>query len=101
MSIDKETMEKLARLARLSFTPEELETFAGEFDDIIAFANTINETVEGDTAALKSVAEEEVAFAGLRDDEVRPSLPNEKIVSNVEDADGFFAVKKSKMGEAL
>ena len=96
MAVTKSDIEKLAKLGRLRFSEEELEKFAGEFDSIIAFADTINESVEGGTDEIRSVGSEIVSFEQLREDDMIPSLPNEKIVSNVEDYNGFFSVKKSK-----
>ncbi len=96
MAVTKSEIEKLAKLGRLRFSEEELDKFAGEFDAIIAFADTINESVEGGTDEIRSVGSELVSFEKLREDEVIPSLPNEKIVSNVEDENGFFSVKRSK-----
>lgn len=96
MAVTKTEIEKLAKLARLRFSEEEFEKFVGEFDDIIAFADTINESVEGGTDEIRSVGSQLVSFEDLREDEVIPSLPNEKIVSNVEDENGFFSVKRLK-----
>lgn len=96
MSVSKSEIEKLAKLSRLRFTDEELEKFASEFDEIIAFADTINESVEGGTETLRSVGSELVSFEELREDVVIPSLPNEKILSNVEGKDGFFSVRRNK-----
>lgn len=96
MAITKTELDKLAKLARLHFSEEELEKFAGEFEDIIAFADTINESVEGGTEEIRSVGTSLVSFEELREDEVISSLPNEKIVSNVEDVNGFFSVKRCK-----
>lgn len=96
MAVSKAEIEKLAKLGRLRFTEEELEKFSGEFDEIIAFADTINQSVEGGTEEIRSVGSELLSFEELRGDEVVESLPNEKIVSNVEDKNGFFSVKRSK-----
>lgn len=96
MAVTKIEIEKLAKLARLRFSDEELEKFADEFDDIIAFADTINQSIEGGTNEIRSIGSQLVSFEELREDEVIPSLPNEKIVSNVEDENGFFSVKRSK-----
>lgn len=98
MAISKTEIEKLAKLGRLRFSEEELDKFAGEFDEIVAFADTINESVEGGTDEIRSVGSELISFEELREDKVIPSLPNEKIVSNVEDKDGFFSVKKVNGG---
>lgn len=97
MAVTKTEIEKLAKLSRLRFSEEEFDKFVSEFDDIITFADTINQSVEGGTDEIRSVGSELVSFEELREDEVIPSLPNEKIVSNVEDENGFFSVKKSKV----
>lgn len=97
MAVTKTEIEKLAKLGRLRFSEEEMEKFVGEFDEIIAFADTINESVEGGTDEIRSVGSQLVSFEELRVDEVIPSLPNEKILSNVEGENGFFSVKKKKV----
>jgi aspartyl-tRNA(Asn)/glutamyl-tRNA(Gln) amidotransferase subunit C len=96
MTVTKSEIEKLAKLARLRFSDEELEKFAGEFDAIIEFADKINQSVEGGTSEIRSVGSKLVSFEELREDEAAPSLPNEKVLSNVEGKDGFFSVKRSK-----
>lgn len=95
MAVTKREIEKLAKLARLSFSDEELEKFADEFDDIIAFADTINQSVEGGTNEIRSVGSKVVPFEALREDKVIGSLANEKIISNVEGSKGFFSVKRN------
>jgi len=55
MKISKTEVEKLAKLAKLSFSDEELERFTAEFDEIIAFADTINQSIEGGTEQIRSV----------------------------------------------
>ncbi|HHV99849.1 MAG TPA: Asp-tRNA(Asn)/Glu-tRNA(Gln) amidotransferase subunit GatC [Clostridiaceae bacterium] len=96
MTISKTEIEKLAKLAKLSFSEEELERFTAEFDEIIAFADTINQSIEGGTEQIRNVGARMVSFDDLRTDEVVPSLPNEKILSNVEGYNGFFSVERSK-----
>jgi aspartyl-tRNA(Asn)/glutamyl-tRNA(Gln) amidotransferase subunit C len=96
MAILKNEIEKLAKLAKLSFSDEELERFTDEFDEIIAFADTINQSIEGGTEQIRSVGAGMVSFDDLRPDEVVQSLPGEKILSNVEGYNGFFSVERSK-----
>lgn len=96
MGVTKTDIEKLAKLARLRFSDEELLKFANEFDEIIAFADTINQSVEGGTEEIRSVGSQLISYEELRDDEVIPSLQNDRILSNVEDENGFFSVKRSK-----
>ncbi len=96
MAVTKEDVEKLAKLAKLRFADDKLEQFISEFDEIIAFADTINQSVEGKTEEIKCVGTKLISYEELREDEVIPSLPNEKILSNVEGVNGFFSVKRSK-----
>ena len=92
MSIDKETVRKVARLARIAVTEEELEPLAGELGSILGWVEQLREVdvdgVEPMTSvtpmALKRRADE-VTDGGRRDD----------IFANAPDArEGFFAVPK-------
>lgn len=94
MSVTEDQIKTLARLSKLDFDGERCKSFLSEFDEIIEFANAINDAVVGDTESLKEVGGREIALEGLRDDVVRESLPNEKIVSNVAAEGGFFPVKR-------
>lgn len=95
MNVNKTEIQKLAKLAKLHLSDEELEKFTGEFDAILAFADTINQSVEGGTDEIRGVGSRLVSFEQLREDEVIPSLPNEKILSNREGENGFFSVKRN------
>jgi aspartyl-tRNA(Asn)/glutamyl-tRNA(Gln) amidotransferase subunit C len=93
-NITKEQIKSLAKLAKLSFTEEELEKMVGEFGQIVAFADSINRMIEGDNSLLKEVGGRQVPLENLREDEVIPSLNSQKILSNVEEQNGYFAVKR-------
>lgn len=94
MSISRKEIKTLARLSRLEFSEEEEEKFIPDFEEIIAFADRINESVEGDTSSIREVTARTIAWEDLREDEVTESLPNEKITSNVEAQDGYFPVRR-------
>ena len=94
MSITEKEIKTLARLSRLEFSDEEIEKFAPEFEEIIDFANKINEQVAGDTGTIREVVARTVKWEDLREDEVKESLPNEKITSNVEAENGYFSVRR-------
>ncbi|MGI5970833.1 MAG: Asp-tRNA(Asn)/Glu-tRNA(Gln) amidotransferase subunit GatC [Oscillospiraceae bacterium] len=96
MAVSKTELEKLARLARLRFSDEEMEKFSREFEEIIAFADTINQSVEGGTDMIRSVGSHSVGIEELREDSVIPSATYERIFSNVEAENGFFRVKRVK-----
>lgn len=94
MAISQREIKALARLSKLSFTDEELERFSTEFEEIIAFADEINEQVEGDAESLKEISVRAVALRDLRADEVKESLSNEKITSNTAPEKGYFSVRR-------
>ena len=94
MSTTQEEIKSLARLAKLSFTDDELQSFSSEFEEIIAFADEINSQIEGDTDSIKEVAERSVALEDLRADEVSESLPEEKITANAVSENGYFSVRR-------
>ena len=53
--ISKEEVIKLAKLARLDFSDDELDKIIKDMDDIIAFADTINNSVEGDADKIRNI----------------------------------------------
>ncbi len=91
--ITKQEVEKLAKLSKLRFTDEELESFTREMTEIIEFADTINRNV-GDLTS-EPEGERVMEMEQLRDDEVKPSYPNEDILSNAENSNGFFVVRRN------
>ncbi len=91
--LEKDEVLKLARLARLDFSDEELEKIIKDMDDIIAFADTINNSVDGDADKIRNVTKSVTPAEDFREDIVKESLPNEKILSNVNGAKGMFCVK--------
>ena len=91
--ITKQEVEELAKLSKLRFTDEELESFTREMTEIIEFADTINRNV-GDLTS-EPEGERVMEMEQLRDDEVKPSYPNEDILSNAENSNGFFVVRRN------
>lgn len=86
-----ETVDHVARLARLSLTAEERETFARQLDGILAYAESIQ--------ALDTEGVEPMSHAGatatLRDDLPGPSLDRGRVLAAAPDAaDGLFRVPK-------
>ncbi len=86
-----ETVEHVARLAHLSLTAEEKESFARELQEILSYAETIQAL---DTEAVEPMSH---AAAGevLREDEPRPSLDRGRVLAAAPDAaDGLFRVPR-------
>ncbi len=86
-----ETVDHVARLARLSLTETERATFARQLDGILEYAESIR--------ALDLTGVEPMSHAGaaspLRADEQQPGLERESVLSAAPDAaDGLFRVPR-------
>ncbi|SER99913.1 Asp-tRNA(Asn)/Glu-tRNA(Gln) amidotransferase subunit GatC [Salipaludibacillus aurantiacus] len=88
--ITKNQVKHVAHLARLEFTEEEIEKFAFELDEIINFAEQLNELETDNVEPTSHVLDVQNV---LREDEVKPSLPREETLRNAPDQkDGQFKV---------
>ncbi len=86
-----DTVEHVARLARLSLTAEERATFARQLDEILVYAESIQALDTADVPPMSHAQTSEI----FRDDEPRPSLSREAVVAAAPDAgDGLFRVPK-------
>jgi aspartyl-tRNA(Asn)/glutamyl-tRNA(Gln) amidotransferase subunit C len=89
--VSPDTVRQVAKLARLSLTPEETETFAGQLDRILAFAERIQTL---DTRGVEPLVHPG-GGVGLREDVPEPSLPRERAFEEAPDAaDGLFRVPR-------
>ena len=90
--ISKEEVKKLAMLSRLSFTDEEIEKYQTELNSIVEYANTLSSI---DVSSVKPTATTSDMVNVLRDDEVKPSLTRDEVLSNTKDKEyGCFYVTK-------
>ncbi|MCQ2911648.1 MAG: Asp-tRNA(Asn)/Glu-tRNA(Gln) amidotransferase subunit GatC [Clostridia bacterium] len=90
--ISKEEVKKLAMLSRLSFTDEEIEKYQTELNSIVEYANTLSSI---DVSSVKPTATTSDMVNVLRDDEVKPSLTRDEVLSNAKDKEyGCFYVTK-------
>ncbi len=90
MAVTREEFDHLAKLAHLSFTEDEIQGFMAEFDEMMGFVDMIK-TGE----AEKGIPGEYLQISSLREDNVMPSLPAEKILSGLpenEKGNGYFRV---------
>ncbi|APS00168.1 Asp-tRNA(Asn)/Glu-tRNA(Gln) amidotransferase subunit GatC [Pajaroellobacter abortibovis] len=76
--IDAEAIKRLAKLASISLTPEEIKAFENNFDSILGYIDTI-ETL--DTELIPSTWDVSSGGMRLRQDEVKPSLSREEVLS--------------------
>ncbi len=88
----RELVERIAELARLRFSAEELESFVGQFQRIVEFVQVLQQLELEGVEPLTHVVQVENA---LREDEPRESLPREEALRNAPRHDGvFFRVPK-------
>ena len=90
MDLTVEEVRKIAFLARLQLTAEEEETYARQLSAILEYANQLQEI---DTAGIPPTATVLPLIAPLREDKIRPSLPQDEILANASSSeDGMFRV---------
>ncbi|MFA9558412.1 Asp-tRNA(Asn)/Glu-tRNA(Gln) amidotransferase subunit GatC [Evansella sp. AB-rgal1] len=88
--ISKEQVTHVANLARLEFSEDEIEMFAKQLDDIISYAEQLNEL---DTTNVEPTSHVLDIKNVLREDKVRPSLDQKDVMKNAPDhSDGQFKV---------
>jgi len=88
ISIDQ--VKHVANLARLAVTEEEAQLFTKQLDDIITFAETLNEL---DTEEVKPTFHVLDMKNVMREDKAKPGLPVEEVLKNAPDSkDGYFRV---------
>jgi len=92
MSIDKETARRVAHLARIEVTEDQLETLAGELSGILGFMEQLNEV---DVTGVEPMTSVTPMALKQRADVVSDGGYPKKILANAPDArEGFFAVPK-------
>ncbi|WP_276357785.1 Asp-tRNA(Asn)/Glu-tRNA(Gln) amidotransferase subunit GatC [Cohnella caldifontis] len=90
MSISAKDVEHVADLARLDLSDEEKDRFAGQLNAILKYAEKLNEL---DTDGVEPTSHVLPLANVMREDEVRPSWPIEKVLANAPDEeDGQFKV---------
>lgn len=96
MSIDKETVRKVARLARIAEPEDRLEPLARELSGILGWIEQLNEVdVEGVEAMASTV---DVSLP-MRDDELQDGptgggQPDNVVANAPKSEDNFFVVPK-------
>jgi aspartyl-tRNA(Asn)/glutamyl-tRNA(Gln) amidotransferase subunit C len=84
MSLSREQVAKIARLARLTFTDAELDDLTIQLGKIVGLVDELSQVnTEGVEPMVHAIELENV----LKADEMKPSLPREKALSNAPDAD--------------
>ena len=92
MSVDRDTVAQIAKLARIRIEAEQMEPLAAELTNILGWIEQLNELDTDGVAPMTSVVEIE---APLREDEVTDGDCRDRVLANApEAAEGFFLVPK-------
>jgi len=90
MSLTREEVLHIAKLARLGLSEEDVAKFQGQLSDILAHFELLEEL---DTADVPPTSHPLPLESVMRADEVRPSLLREEVLANAPMAeDGSFRV---------
>jgi len=88
MKIDKELIEHIAELARLKLTEAEIKKFLPQLKEILDAFSKLDKV---DTKNVKASFQPVELKNMMREDKIKPSLPQEKALSNSkENKDGYF-----------
>jgi aspartyl-tRNA(Asn)/glutamyl-tRNA(Gln) amidotransferase subunit C len=92
MKITEETVNRIAELAKLEFTPEEKTELVGDMNKILAFMEKLNEL---DTEGAEPLIYMSEQVNALRKDEVVQEITHEEALKNAPKKDSdYFRVPK-------
>ncbi len=92
MSVDKNTVRKVARLARIAVPEERLEPMAAELNGILAWIEQLNEV---DVNGVEPMTSPVAMSLPLREDKVTDGDIRDQVLANApKSEDGFFVVPK-------
>jgi aspartyl-tRNA(Asn)/glutamyl-tRNA(Gln) amidotransferase subunit C len=92
MSVDKDTVRRIAKLARLAFSDEQCAPMAGELNGIFKWVEQLNEVNVDGVPPMTSVVEQRLK---MRDDVVTDGGQANALMANApEGEDHFFVVPK-------
>jgi len=96
MPINESDVEKVAQLAHLEITPEELKIFAPQMAEIVTYVEQLNALATSDVEpALGGLTPEGEGTDSAREDVVTPSLGQKIALAEAPDpASGHFRVPK-------
>lgn len=79
MKITEEEVRRVAHLARLELSGEEISRMTGQLDAILRYVAKLDEL---DTTGVPTTTHTQDVINAFRDDVVRPSLPRELALAN-------------------
>ena len=92
MAVDRETVTRVARLARIQVPEDDLDTLAGELSNIIGWVEQLDEVDTDGVEPMASVADMKLRW---RKDVVTDGGVADKVTANAPDPqNGMFSVPK-------
>lgn len=85
MEIKKEDIKHIANLSMLNLSDEEIEKYTKDMEQIVNFANKVNE-IDTSSTEISAFSNDNVNI--FRKDEVRKSLDRELLLSNAPSSNG-------------
>lgn len=96
MSLTREDVEKVALLARLRFSPAELDTLTEQLAHVVGYVEQLREL---DTEGVPPMAHAVEVTNVFREDVVTPSLPREQALATAPHHDGACFLVPAVLGE--
>jgi aspartyl-tRNA(Asn)/glutamyl-tRNA(Gln) amidotransferase subunit C len=95
MKISREDVLRVAQLAHLELSPEEVEMYRGQLDEILSYIGKLQELDVSNVEPMAQVAFAASGDSNLRNDEPRPCDIIDAVLANAPDAaKPFFRVPK-------
>ncbi len=91
-SLTQKDVAKVASLARIKMSDQELEQYAPQLSNIIGFVEQLDEVDTDNVEPLASVVD--IALSLRRDEITDGGYPNEILANAPETLEGFFVVPK-------
>jgi aspartyl-tRNA(Asn)/glutamyl-tRNA(Gln) amidotransferase subunit C len=92
MQVDKETLDKIAHLARLEFDEKDAEKMIKDLGNMLSFVEKLNEVNTDGVEPLTTMSHE---INSLREDEVKPHLDHDiALMSAPKKDEDYFRVPK-------
>ena len=92
MQVSKEEILHIAKLANLNLKDEEVDTYMGHLEEILNFANVVN---QAPTSGLEETIGVNEAYNVFRKDEIGESFNRDELLQNAEEQQqGMFKIPK-------
>ncbi|MES1991271.1 MAG: Asp-tRNA(Asn)/Glu-tRNA(Gln) amidotransferase subunit GatC [Pseudomonadota bacterium] len=92
MSVDQDTVRRIARLARIAVRDDELPALAGELNSILGFVEQLGEV---DTTGVEPMTSAVAVKMKMRDDVVTSGNHQKDVTANApKSEDGFYVVPR-------